>query len=98
MFKGMEGEGREGRPRPVVYAGVVTELFFSHRLETNTYISLWGNQVSEEMSSLSRSFYNLEGAGFKCTAFLSFGIPHDFLTHFPLWTKASMMFTKFHND
>lgn len=36
----------------MVPTGTVTDLFSSHRRETNTSISLWVNQVSEDMTSV----------------------------------------------
>lgn len=47
------GDGQEGRRDPVIHSGALTDLFFSHRLETNTSISLWGNQVREERNYVS---------------------------------------------
>lgn len=58
--------GSAGRPFPRCTHSCTDQTLLLHRLETNTFISLSANQVSEEMDCVSGSLYYLEGAGFKC--------------------------------
>lgn len=48
----VQGEEKQGKRKWAITQGTqqyTDQTFLFHRLETNTSISLWGNQVSEEM-------------------------------------------------